>query len=600
MSRITFGGLASGLDTNTMINQLIELERQPIVQKEQRIQVLEQVKDAWRDINMRLRHLRSTVQELSKKENILSKQAVSTNTSYVQATADSSAENATYELKVNKLATNHTVAMNSDIQTLLGRSKDEAMGLTGNFVLNGVEIEVESGDSLEDLKNTINNSAAEVEASIIAGHLILKSQTSGLEGAMAMSYASGDDVLDTLKICESEGGFYNKTLPVNHMVSMQSDIESLLGIDATESMGLAGIFAINGVQIEVEIGDSLEALRDKINSSAAGVVASINAGQLILESQTSGPEGVIAISYISGDDLLNTLKIYDSRGVSYYKETLKAQDAEFSINGISVTRSSNEVNDLIDGVTFRLYGGGAESVYVKISTDTEKAVAAVAAFVEQYNSVHTFIREKLEKPDKDQSESSTVGLLQGDTTLMKIERNLRSLVSSPVSNFRYETEEGWKQKEYYCFASLGVTTIDKEGYLQFDPEKLVSALEDDPEAVFEVLKFEIKDEYGAGTGQFDGLGVTLDNYLKRLLIAEQDSMGRTLYPISVREEEAVQRRIDELQRQIEVREERLLRYEERLITQFAALEKYIAEMQSQSQDFENLVNQLVGFGSSKK
>ena len=66
--------LAAGIGAGYqyMINQLIELERQPIVQKEQRIQVLEQVKDAWRDINMRLRHLRSTVQELSKKENILS------------------------------------------------------------------------------------------------------------------------------------------------------------------------------------------------------------------------------------------------------------------------------------------------------------------------------------------------------------------------------------------------------------------------------------------------------------------------------------------------------------------------------------------------
>ena len=50
-----------------------------------------------------------------------------------------------------------------------------------------------------------------------------------------------------------------------------------------------------------------------------------------------------------------------------------------------------------------------------------------------------------------------------------------------------------------------------------------------------MLKFEIKDEYGAGIGQFDGQCRT-DNYLKRLLIAEQDSMGRTLYPISVREE----------------------------------------------------------------
>ena len=114
------------------------------------------------------------------------------------------------------------------------------------------------------MKNTINNSAAEVEASIIAGHLILKSQTSGLEGPWpcrmhpATTFRYSED-------CESEGGFYNKTLPVNHTVSMRSDIESLLGIDATEPMGLAGIFAINGAQIEVEIGDSLEALRDKIN-----------------------------------------------------------------------------------------------------------------------------------------------------------------------------------------------------------------------------------------------------------------------------------------------------------------------------------------------
>lgn len=709
MSRITFGGLSSGLDTNALINGLLELERQPIVQKEERIKVLQQKKDAWRDINMRLRHLRSTVQELYKKENMLSKQAVSTNTAYVQATAESTAVNGTYELKISKLATNHTVTMKSDIQTLLGKSTTEAMGLTGNFVLNGVKIEVKSEDTLEDLRDKINNSAAEAEASIIAGHLILKSKTSGLEGALAMSYASGDDVLNTLGICDSEGSFYNKTLPVNHTVSMQSDIEALLGMDETEPLGLAGIFEINGAQIEIESEDTLEDLRDKINSSAAeveativgghlilkskisglgglmamsyvsgddilntleiydsvsgfydetlpanytvsmqsdiqsllgkdvaeslglagifeingaqievteedtledlrdkinssvaDVEATIVGGQLILESKTSGPEGAIAMSYLSGDDVLNTLEIYNSRGGSFYKETLKAQDAEFSINGISVTRSSNEVKDLIDGVTFRLYGGGAESVYVKISSDTEKAAAAVAAFVEQYNSVNSFIREKLEKPGKNQSEGSTVGLLQGDTTLMKIERNLRSLINSPVSNYRSKTEDGAEQKKYYSFSSIGVTTIDKEGYLQFDAEKFISALEDDPEAVYELLNFEITDEYGVGTGQFDGLGVTLDNYLKGLLVAEQDSLGRTIYPISVREEEAVQRRIDELYRQIEVREERLLRYEERLITQFTALEKYIASMQSQGQDLDNLIKQLPGFGSSKK
>lgn len=476
MSRITFGGLSSGLDTNNLINGLLELERQPIVQKEERIKALEQVKDAWRDINMRLRNLRSNVQELCKEENFLSKEVASTNASYVQATADSTAENATYEVRVNKLATNHTVAMQSDIQALLGKSTAESLGLAGKFTLNGVEIEVKIEDSLTDLQNKINNSEAAVEASIVAGHLILKSGTSGAEGDMEMSYVSGNDVLNTLKIYNSGsgGGFYN--------------------------------------------------------------------------------------------------------------ETLTARDAELTINGITVTRSSNEIDDLVDGVTFNLYAEGGESTYIRISTGTEKAVAAVTAFVEQYNSINEFIREKLKKPDKDEvGAAGGVGLLQGDSTLMRIERTLRDLVHSPVSDY---------QKKYFSFASLGVTSIDKEGFLQLDAEKLINALEDDPEAVYDLLNFEIEDEDGVGTGQFDGLGVRMDNYLKRLLVTEQDSMGRTMHPVSVQQEQAIQRRIDELQRRIEIREERLLRYEERLIRQFTSLEKYISEMQSKGEDLARMIGQL--------
>ncbi|NLX92235.1 MAG: flagellar filament capping protein FliD [Firmicutes bacterium] len=469
MSRITFGGLSSGLDTNALINGLLEVERQPIVQKEQRIKTLEQVKDAWRDINMRLRNLRSTVQELCNKENFLSKQAASTNTAHVQATADTTAENATYEVRVNKLATNHTVAMKS----ALGKSITEPLELAGKFTLNGVEIEVESTDSLTDLQNKINNSGAGVEASIVAGHLILKSGTSGAKGKMEMSHVSGQNVLESLGIYGS-GGFYN--------------------------------------------------------------------------------------------------------------ETLAARDAELTINGISVTRSSNEIDDLVEGVTFTLYAEGGESTFIRISTATEKAVAAVSAFVEQYNSVNEFIREKLKKPDKNEVGGvGGIGLLQGDTTLMKIERTLRDLVHSPVSDY---------QKKYFSFASLGVTSIDRDGYLQFNAEKLINALEDDPEAVYDLFNFEINDEDGVGTGQFDGLGVRMDNYLKRLLVTGQDSMGRTMYPISVQQEQAIQRRIDELQRRIEIREERLLRYEERLIRQFTSLEKFISEMQSKGEDLARMITQL--------
>ena len=69
-------------------------------------------------------------------------------------------------------------------------------------------------------------------------------------------------------------------------------------------------------------------------------------------------------------------------------------------------------------------------------------------------------------------------------------------------------------------------------------------------------------------------------------------MGRTMYPVSVQQEQAIQRRIDELQRRIEIREERLLRYEERLIRQFTSLEKYISEMQSKGEDLARMIGQL--------
>ncbi len=494
---ISLSGLVSGLDVNSIISQLVELERQPIVQNEERVAELERVQNAWRDINTRLRNLRTTVQELSEESNFLSKQGASTDPTIVQATAESSAENATYELTVSQLATQHTVAMQNDIQTVLGKSTTEAMGLAGIFTLNGVEIEVQSEDSLSDLQNTINSSEANVEATIIAGHLILKSNISGAEGGLEMSHVSGDDVLDTLAV-------------------------------------------------------------------------------------------------------------YDSGTSSFYNETLEARDAQFTLNGISITRSGNEIDDLVDGVTFTLYGESEESAYIQISTDTEKAVEAVTAFVDQYNSTHEFIREKLQKPEsvastistkdedteEDEIDDSGIGLLQGDTTLMQIEQTLRSLVYEPVSGYRYETEDGWEQKEYYSFATLGVTTIDEEGYLQFNSEQLVSALEDDPEAVYELFKFEIEDESGAGTDQYDGLGVRLDNYLKRLLISEQDSQGRTIYPISVQKEENALSRIEELEQRIEIQEERLLRYEERLVGQFTNLEIYISSMQAQSEDLANLISQL--------
>lgn len=486
MSRVTFGGLASGLDTNHLIDQLVKMERQPIERKEKQIEKLEQTKDDWRDINMRLRHLRQTVGPLLDKNAILNKQAHSSDPAVVSAVAQPTAEDGTYEITVNQLATHHRVVSGSHVEDLgLGaETVNDALGLEGTFQFvageeeDNIVIEVKESDSLASIRDRINSSVADVEASIIDGYLILRSTVSGEEGAMEV--VDGDGILEQLSILDSEGNFI---------------------------------------------------------------------------------------------------------------EELEAQDVVFNINGVTVQRPINAVDDLIDGVTFHLESADPEqTVIVQVAADVESPVNALAAFVEQYNSVNDFAREKLGED----------GRLQGDTTLMRIQRQLRSLVSEPVPGYRWQDEEGWHQKEYYSLASLGVTTFDKEGYLQFNEEKLVQAVREDPEAVYEVLRFEVKDEDGVGTGQYRGVAVDLDNYMKRLLENYQDESGRLVRAISVQEENSIQRRIDEIQRRIDTREERLLRYEERLIREFTALERFIATMNSQGEELGRMIDQLSGFGGQKQ
>ncbi len=491
MSRITFGGLASGLDSNHLIDQLLELQGQPIRRKEKQIEELKVKQDTWRDVNMRLRHLRETVRKLTDKNFFLEKHAHSSDPAVVSAAVKNTAEDALYEVVVGQLATHHRVISGSRVEDLgLGaETVHDALGLQGSFAF---------------LKSSAHDSGEDEE-----------------------------------------------------------------------------------IVIEVVQSDSLSTLRNKINASGAALEASLIDGHLILKSTVSGKDGEIRVS--DEDDILLSLDILDAE--ENYSDEVAAQNAFFNINGVNVERSSNTVEDLIDGVTLLLESAAPEQVVrLQVAADVEPAAEAFYAFVEQYNSVNDFLREKLDEE----------GQLQGDTTLMRVQGQLRSLLSQPVQDYGRMTEEGWEQKKYYALASLGITTLDKEGYLQFNQEQLAAAMRDDPEAVFNVLKFEFKDEYGRGTGEYGGVAVELDNYMQRLLNSTLDERGRTMQPITVQQEQSIQRRIDDIFRRIERREEQLLRYEERLIREFTALEKMISSLNSQSEEMARMIDQLPGFGDRKQ
>jgi flagellar capping protein FliD len=169
-----------------------------------------------------------------------------------------------------------------------------------------------------------------------------------------------------------------------------------------------------------------------------------------------------------GSGLLQALGLVDGSGNLLNKTD--AADAILTVNGITVTRPDNviENDDLIAGVKLELIGIG--DVTMNITQDAKKAIEAVQAFSDAYNETMTWVNEKLEEKyssatidDSDDylknllktSKGTTVfGALHGDQLLWSIKNQLRNMVANPVTT----ASQGLATKKYRDPAeSLGLT-----------------------------------------------------------------------------------------------------------------------------------------------
>ena len=140
-------------------------------------------------------------------------------------------------------------------------------------------------------------------------------------------------------------------------------------------------------------GGSLEEFRDAINGGELGVTASvINNGtvkQLVIKGNATGAEQAFEITGTTGLSVDPT-----ASGVSTDPSSLaSAQDAQLDVDGIVVSRSSNTVDDVIDGVTLTLNKqdvGNASTL--TITDDRSGATTAINAFVSAYNNLNTTIK----------------------------------------------------------------------------------------------------------------------------------------------------------------------------------------------------------------
>ena len=193
------GGIASGLDTNTIIGQLLAIERQPEVRALQQQHVEEARQNALRDVNTRLTNLQTAIAGLRDVSTWGDVQSVtSSDSANLGVVRTGGAAPGGYQVQVTQLARAHQVTQST---ALAAAGEDDTMHIavgTGT----AVDVDIKSGDTLDTIAAKINGtSGVQVYASVVNSKLVLSGKVTGQ--ANTISVTSENGIEDDLGFSES-------------------------------------------------------------------------------------------------------------------------------------------------------------------------------------------------------------------------------------------------------------------------------------------------------------------------------------------------------------------------------------------------------------
>ena len=338
----------------------------------------------------------------------------------------------------------------------------------------------------------------------------------------------------------------------------------LVGASTTATFELRLGGASEGTEITIdENNNTLAGLRDAINAADAGVNATIidvtgdgTGNQLVLTSEETGSAGRVELVETSATGTEADLAITSVNPVSGDFSEL---DAQFSINGLDITRGSNVVDDAVSGVTLTLKETGSTTVSVVEGTDIQNRLLN---FINQYNKIQDFVEEQYATDDI----GRPTGALAGDTTFRSVQQQLRNTLRT-VS----EDNGG----ALTTLADIGVNVLE-DGRLELDAAVLNERLDANPSDVQALL-------YGAtenDTGIFHAFETTAN-------ALGDDITGSVQVAI-----DGYQTSIESTNATIESRLQYIEQLNQSLIRQFAAADAAIGQLNGQGAALNGIIDSL--------
>ncbi len=671
MSDITIPGVTSKIDTQKIIDALMEVERQPLKRMQADADLLALRKTAWQDLNLSFTTLREGARSLYGFENPFNDRIVdSSDAKSVTATATRSAIDEKLEVAVRRIAT-------ADRFLSAPLARDYAVP-AGDYVfgIGGKEVRLAyGGGSLRDFADAITRKGGDLlQASVVNDTkdtqvLLVESRKTGAENRLVFSGAAADfgvkigmlerrtTAARDLALTERAVTAWAKPLdPTQYrladgVLTLEPGAELKIpvqpGVALDERMVLefsvkvevladdyaaavqptgprvpeTGAIEFGGIRIES--GRSLaplpawEAPKPPEKVTDPQVLFMESAGKLValpgLSDSAEFRKVTVEVGKLAGSieslDLRNRnthrrvsitdVALVDATQRGDYvpaRAVAEAGDAEMTIDGVTVTRPTNVIDDVVPGVTLTLKAPAKEPVELAVHRDEQAIKDAVLSLVGAYNRIITDVDVLTRKDEaviteagyltdeEKKKAAARLGLLTGETMLTSLKASMQQVMMNAYPTSR--------ARDLALLAQIGIATdlrrpgsgLDKtrlRGYLQVDEAKLEAAIAATPDAVRELLGNDTDGDLVVNAGAAWALDTLLRPYVQTGGIIPNRVAGA---------DSAIKRSATE----IADYEKRLTAYEAELKRKYGIMEGALSDLEKNSQSLKNFSSGLSG------
>jgi len=476
-------GIGSGVLTSDVIDKLKANDTSLIITPiDNKITLQKQKGTALDLLNSLLTSFKTSVSALDD-DTLYQKRSVSGTTTSVGVTATAGVSVQAFSISDTQLALKNVKESGTFASTT---AKVSTSSGTMSLAIDGESFDINytSATTLDDLKNAINdNAGSKIKATTLQVgtndyRLILTSVDTGAN--------------QTISISDSASGSLNSSLYASLKTTKSQAFSAPTDTIASGSGNLTIAIGTNNYVVNYDATTTLSGLATAINTAVGSSVASIDSNnKLVLQSTTAGSSTALTLTDNSAmlDSKLTAYTTYNP-----IDEIQASRDASFKYNGINISRSSNEITDIIVGVTINLLEESG-SANVSISQDVTSIGDEMSSLVQNYNT----LTSELSSMTSSDADAGTVGVFNGDSSINTIRRELNKLMTSVNSNG-------------YSLSQFGID-LSETGTMSFNNTTFTSKFNEDKTLAEEFLSG-LTTTTTDGTLTVDGIFTSMNTFLE--------------------------------------------------------------------------------------